>query len=439
MYKIAVISLGCNKNLVDSEIMVKYLTDLGHVLVTDPSEAELIFVNTCGFIEDAKTEAINTIFEMFEYKKDRCKGVFATGCLAKRYHNELCEQIPELDGVLGVYDYSRLSELLKAFARGERYVCVDGKASYLDHTSGRILSTPRYSAYLKIADGCSNRCHYCAIPSIRGDYCSRSMESLLEEARWLYEAGVRELLVTAQDSTRYGEDQGENRFIELLMALEAVGFTWIRILYAYPSRVTKELLEYIDQSNVICHYLDIPLQHTQDTMLKAMNRHYDQDKIKEIYNCVRCFETDWALRTTVICGYPGETGADFNKMLSFFKKYPFELLGAFAYSAEEGTVGAQAAHQCRQSTKETRADSIMLQQSETTNQLIQRYIGKTIKVLIEGFDVEHHVFVGRSEFQAPEVDGKVFVSAKQPLAIGDFYNCVIDDAFGYDLYGSVQE
>lgn len=437
-YKAAVVSLGCNKNLVDSEIMMKYLSLLGHSVIKRPEEADIVFVNTCGFINDAKEEAINTIFEMLELKTQGVKGVFATGCLAKRYSAELAQQIPELDGILGVYDYRHIKELLEAFEKGEKYVCTDGTPEYMDDMPGRMLATPQYTAYLKIAEGCSNKCHYCAIPSIRGEYRSRGMASLLKEAKQLYRDGVRELIVTAQDSTRYGEDRGRNEFLPLLKELEKIGFTWIRILYAYPSRISDELLEYIDNSSVICKYLDMPVQHTCDKMLKAMNRHYGSDAIEHIYDKVRSFDSDWALRTTIICGYPGETAADFRKMLTFLRERPFELLGAFPYSPEEGTVGASLPHQTRRSTKQLRYDSIMLQQSSLTNDLNRKYIGKTLKVLIEGFSSENNTYVGRCEYQAPEVDGCTYVSGEN-LETGRFYNCLIDDVFGYDLYGSVTE
>jgi len=435
-YKIAIVSLGCNKNLVDSEIMAKYLADDGHSFVEEPEEADIVFVNTCGFINDAKQEAINTIFEMVELKDRGVKAVFATGCLTKRYSCELLEQIPELDGILGVYDYDHVSELLNSFQKGLKFSKTDGHPSYMDNIPGRIISTPKHSAYLKIADGCLNRCHYCAIPSIRGDYCSRDINSLLDEAKDLYASGVRELLVTAQDTTSYGEDKGQNRFIELLKELEAIGFEWIRILYAYPSRCSDELLEYINSSKVICHYLDIPVQHTQDNMLNAMNRHYDSDKIISIYDKVRSFDTTWALRTTVICGYPGETAKDFNEMMKFFRERPFELLGAFPYSPEEGTIGAVLPHQTRAKTKQTRFDSIMLQQSEISNILNSKLVGSVVRVVIEGFSKENNSYVGRTEFQAPEVDGCIYISGDD-LQIGSFYSCVVEDAFGYDLYGSV--
>ncbi len=436
-YRAAVVSLGCNKNLVDSEIMMKYLSEAGCTVVQDPAGADIVFVNTCGFITEAKEESIRTIFEMLELKKQGVRAVFATGCFAKRYAKELRSQVPELDGILGVYDYSHISEMLNCFENGRKYFCTEGTPEYMDTAPGRIVSTPSYSAYLKIADGCSNRCHYCAIPSIRGDYCSRDFDSLIKEARALYDGGVRELIVTAQDSTRYGEDKGKGRLTELLKSLEGIGFKWIRLLYAYPSRISDELLEYMNSSSVICHYLDMPIQHTEDKMLKAMNRHYNSDVIKHIYDKVRSFDKPWALRTTVICGYPGETPADFRHMLDFLKQRPFELLGAFRYSPEEGTVGASLPHQTRASTKQVRFDSVMLQQSSITNELNSKYVGLTLPVLIEGYSEENSSYVGRCEFQAPEVDGCVYVSGEN-LETGSFYSCTVQEAFGYDLYASAQ-
>lgn len=439
-YKVMVVSLGCNKNLVDSETMMGYLVHDGFVLTDRPDEAEIIIVNTCGFIESAKKEAIATIFEMAQYKQSgRCKALLATGCLAKRYPDALMNDIPELDGIMGVYDYDKIIHTLHQALHGQRPCELSGQAAYLDHTQGRVLATPSYMAYLKIAEGCVNRCHYCAIPSIRGEYVSRDMESLIAEAEALHNSGVKELILTAQDTTRYGEDKGENALVELLERLEGIGFTWIRILYAYPSRVSDKLLDFMDRSRVMCHYLDIPIQHTQSNMLRAMNRHYNQETVKRIYDKVKAYRNDWALRTTVIVGYPGETARDFEHMVKFLTERPFDQLGAFMFSPEEGTVAEGLAHQVRSSTKQVRYDSIMLRQGELSHKANQHFVGRELLILAEGFDEESGMYYGRSEFQAPDVDGRVFFSSQGSVKPGDFKTVKINEAFAYDLFGEASD
>lgn len=436
---IAIISLGCNKNLVDSEIMAGYLRQGGFALIKEPAEAEVIIVNTCGFIESAKQEAIDTILEMAQYKKNgACRALIVTGCLAQRYAPQLREQLPEADAILGVYDYDRITETVQKALAGERSVFAAGSAEYLDTAARRVLSTPPGTAYLKIAEGCDNRCAYCAIPGIRGSYTSRRLKSLLEEAAFLRESGVKELILTAQDTTRYGEDQGKNRFTELLEKLAAMDFHWIRVLYAYPSRVSDALLELMDNTPNICKYLDMPIQHTHDEMLKSMNRHYRQADVLRIYEKVRSFQNPWALRTTLITGFPGEQKKHFAHMLDFIEKHPFDNLGAFAYSREEDTPAALLPHQCRRSTAELRKDAVMLRQGEIAHTLNQKRIGNSAEVLTEGYDREQKLCYGRTEFLAPEVDGKVFFTCEKACRPGEIVTVHIDDAFGYDFYGACE-
>jgi len=434
--RVAIISLGCNKNLVDSEIMAGYLKQSGMTLVNDPSTAEVIIVNTCGFIEAAKKEAIDTIFEMADYKKtDVCKVLIVTGCLAKRYAAQLETDLPEADAILGVYNYDEIADVVQKALNGQKMVHTEGKADYLDHAAERILSTNPGTAYLKIAEGCDNHCAYCAIPGIRGNYTSRSIDSLLQEAAYLQKSGVQELILTAQDTTRYGEDRGKNQFLALLQKLCKMDFRWIRILYAYPSRVTEELLDFMDCTPNICKYLDIPIQHTDDEMLAKMNRHYRRADVVRIIEKIRSFRNPWALRTTVICGFPGETSRQFQHLLRFIQQYPFDSLGAFAFSREEGTPANLFPKQCRLSTSEQRVDAIMLRQGELVHALNQKRIGQCCDALVEGFDVEQKLYYGRTQFLAPEVDGKLYFSANGTYQPGDFVSVKINDAFGYDFFG----
>jgi len=438
--KIAIISLGCNKNLVDSEIMTGFLLENGFLMVNEAAIADVIIVNTCGFIESAKKEAIDTIFEMAQYKKQgNCKALIVTGCLAKRYTKQLAEDMPEADAILGVYDYSSIAQAVKNALAGIRTIVDNGKAEYLDTVTKRVISTSGGMAYLKIAEGCDNHCAYCAIPSIRGNYTSRSMASLLAEAKLLNSQGVTELVLTAQDTTRYGEDRGNNEFLLLLKELSRIDFEWIRVLYAYPSRVTSELLEFMDSAPNICKYLDIPIQHSSDKMLSAMNRHYNNKDLVRIIKKIRSFENDWALRTTVICGFPTETTKEFTQLLHFISEYPFDSLGAFAFSREEGTPAALMPSQCREGTAQARQDSIMLRQGEIVHSFNKRRIGKTYKTLVEGFDSEQNSYFGRTYFLAPEVDGKVFFTSKGELNIGDYKNIMISDAFGHDFFGECKD
>lgn len=432
MITAAIISLGCNKNLVDSEIMAGTLEKGGIMIIENPENADVIIVNTCGFIEDAKTEAVDTIFRMAEYKKDKCRALIVTGCLAQRYPEAIAD-IPEVDGVLGTYGYDKIVETVSAALAGERPKDVSGTADYLDNMREREVST-KYYAYLKIAEGCDNRCAYCAIPSIRGRYTSRSMESLLTEAAMLKQKGIKEIILTAQDTTRYGQDKGKNRFAELLEKIALLGFDWVRFMYAYPSTLGEEAIEVVEKYDNICKYVDMPVQHTEDTMLKRMNRHYDKAEMTRVIERIRKSPCDWALRTTLMCGFPGETDRDFKKMLAYIKEHPFDNLGVFAFSCEEGTAAEKMPHKCRRSTGEKRADAIMLAQGEIAHAFNKRREHKTYKTLAEGFDGEQNLWWGRTYFLAPEVDGKVYFSGEN-IKEGEFYDVYIDEVFGYDFFG----
>ena len=435
MSRIYIVSLGCNKNLVDTEVMLGMLEKGGHTIINSPGEAEVIIINTCGFITEAKQEGINTIFEMLQYKPS-CRAVIATGCLAERYPRQLMEEIPELDGLMGVYQYPRICECVQAALNGERPVFTGGTAQYLDWAAScRKLATPPYMAYLKISEGCNNHCGYCAIPGIRGKYVPRSFESLMTEAEALKRRGVKELNVTAQDITVYRDkDKG---LLDLIKALDRLGFEWIRLLYAYPGRVSDPLLEYMNDSKSVCNYLDVPIQHVRNNVLSAMNRHYVQADITHLYDKIRSFNSGWGIRTTVMTGYPGETSRDYAALLNYITLHPFDHLGAFVFSPEENTPAMQMEHKVRLSTANARLDGLMLRQGEISHRLNQERIGRTYKMLIEGADEESGQYYGRCFFQGPDVDGRTFLDADCALKPGDMINVVVSDAFAYDLYAQL--
>ena len=434
MIKAAIVSLGCNKNLVDSEVMAGYLQKAGIALVKEPGEADVIIVNTCGFIQEAKEEAVDTILTMARYKEKRCRALLVTGCLTQRYPEAIAE-MPEVDGVLGTYAYEAIAEAVQAALAGRKTVNTGGDARYLDNSAERIISTPYYAS-LKIAEGCDNRCAYCAIPSIRGGYVSRGEESLLAEAAALKQKGVKELILTAQDTTRYGLDGGELRFAALLEQTALLGFEWVRVMYTYPSTLGEDVIAVMERYPNICKYIDMPIQHTEDAVLSAMNRHYRKDDLIRILERMRASGFDWALRTTLMCGFPGETERQHRQMMDFIKKYRFDHLGVFAFSREEGTAAEKLPRQCRRSTAQRRCDEIMLLQGQLAHENNKRREGKTYKTLAEGFDQEQQLWYGRTEFLAPEIDGRVYFSGQGVLP-GEFYTVLIEEAFGYDFFGRV--
>lgn len=432
MTKISIISLGCNKNLVDSEVMAGNLTEGGFILTDDQADADVIIVNTCGFIDDAKTEAIDTVLSASEYKKGKCKALIVTGCLTQRYP-EAISQMPEVDGIAGTYRYDRICDIVKDALDGKHPADVGGTAEYADSGQKRCVST-KYYAYLKIAEGCNNKCAYCAIPGIRGEYVSRSMESLLKEAEELKKQGIKEIILTAQDTTGYGTDRGENGFAELLEKIAQMGFEWVRFMHAYPSTLSEEIIQTVEKYDNICKYADIPLQHTEDSMLQRMNRHYTKEELTRVYDRIRNSPYDWGLRTTLMCGFPGETDRDFKKMIAYIKERPFDNLGVFAFSCEEGTEAEKLDRKCRKSTGEKRCDGVMLVQGEIAHNFNKRREGKVYKTLVEGYDSEQELWYGRTYFLAPEVDGRVYFEGEN-ISEGDFCNVYIDEVFGYDFYG----
>lgn len=435
------ISLGCDKNLVDSEVMLGLLRERGYVITNDETQADAIVVNTCCFIHDAKEESINTILEMAEYKKAKtCKALIVTGCLAERYKDEIKSEIPEVDALLGASSYDAIVEVMdKAFA-GESADAFKG-IDYLSKVkTHRVNTTGGFYSYLKIAEGCDKHCTYCIIPKIRGNYRSIDMEHLIEEAKYLVEGGVKELIIIAQETTVYGVDlYGKKALPELLVRLcEIEGLEWIRIQYCYPEEITPELIEVIKNQPKICHYLDIPIQHASDDILKRMGRRTSHDELCELIQVLRTQIPDIALRTSLITGFPGETQEDHETLLSFVNDMKFERLGVFTYSKEENTPAAKMPNQILKKVKLQRQKELMQLQQKIAFKKAQSMIGKCLKVMIEGKLVEEGVFIGRSYMDAPGIDGYVFISTPDELMSGEFVDVLITDAKDYDLVGTTE-
>lgn len=437
--RVGMVSLGCPKNQIDAEHMLYDLKKAGFELVADAALADVVIVNTCGFIESAKQEAIDTILEFCTLKQEgRIKAVICTGCLAERYRDEVLKEIPELDAVIGIGSNGKLVDIIRDIYAGESSVADFGAKDALCMNGGRIISTQPFYAYLKIAEGCDNCCTYCAIPSIRGRFRSRTMEDILEEAKWLADNGVTELVVIAQDTTRYGEDlYGKPQLAKLLKELCRIdGFKWIRTLYAYPERITDELLEVIASEDKLVKYLDIPLQHCNKEILKRMNRHGDRETLTVLINKIRSKIPGVTLRTTLITGFPGETDEQFEELCEFVKEMRFERLGCFAYSAEEGTVAAEMDGQVPLKIRERRAEIIMEEQMFISDSLNEEELDKTVEVVTEGFDRYAECWFGRSAKDAPEIDGKIFFISDTKLREGEYVNVHIDDTMDYDLIGT---
>lgn len=434
MMKVGVISLGCVKNRVDTEQMLSLLREAGYALTNEPAEAEVLLVNTCGFIASAKEESIDAIFEMAEYKKKgKCKVLCVTGCLAQRYADSLLSEIPEIDCLLGVNQYEHIAELVGEALNGQRPRNDRPSRKFLE--CGRVLTTPPYSAYVKIGDGCDNRCAYCAIPLIRGGYRSRPMEDILREMRRLSAEGAREQILIAQDTTRYGRDTGHS-LKELMEKAAAVdGIDWLRVLYMYPDETDDALLEMMAQKDNIVKYLDLPLQHASDTLLKMMNRRGDNASAKRLLKKARSL--GFCLRTTFIVGFPGETEDDFERLMDFTREIRFDRMGAFAYSPEEDTKAAVMEHQIPEQVKQERLDRLMALQAEISLERNRLRVGRTEKVLITGHD--GMTYTGRSQFEAPDADGVISVLCDHELKEGEFYSVRLTGADTYDLTGEVVE
>ena len=440
--KILMISLGCDKNLVDTENMLGILSRDGHTFTDDEQEAEAVIVNTCCFIGDAKEESIQTILEMAELKESgNCRALIVTGCLAERYRQEILKEIPEVDGILGTASWDEISQVLKESGTEKKPVCFEPVDRLPESYGKRILTTGGHYAFLKIAEGCDKFCTYCIIPSLRGRYRSVPMERLLREAESLAEQGVRELILVAQETTLYGVDlYGKKMLPELLHRLAAIsGIYWIRIQYCYPEEITEELIEAIKTEEKVCHYLDIPIQHASDRILKRMGRKTDQAFIRQMVEKLRREIPDIALRTTLISGFPGETQKDHQELMEFVDEMEFERLGVFAYSAEEDTPAAEFPDQIPDELKEKRRDEVMELQQEIAFKKSESMVGRVLDVMIEGKVADEPAYVARTYMDAPGVDGYLFVNSDELFMSGDFVRVQVIGAAEYDLIGDVFE
>ncbi len=438
--KIGFVSLGCSKNLVDTEVMLHHLADAGFEITPEVEEAEIVIVNTCGFIASAKQESIDNILDLAWLKTNgNLKGIVCTGCLAERYRESIMEEMPEVDALVGVGSLDAVAEAVRAVARGEKFTAFADKET-APLGGDRILTTPEYTAYLKIAEGCDNRCTYCAIPLIRGHFRSRSIEELVKEAKELETLGVKELNLIAQDTSRYGLDlYGDYKLAALVRAItEATEIPWIRLLYCYPDKITDELVEEFKTNPRLLPYMDIPIQHISDKILNAMNRHGDGNTIKDAVKRLRREVPGITLRTTALLGFPGETDSDFTELCEFVKETRFDRFGAFTYSPEEGTTAAELEDQIDEELKGARYDTLMAIQLDISAELQQEKVGKTFTVLCEGFDTVGGIHYGRSAADAPDVDGKIYFSAPRRIAPGTFVEVTVTEALDYDLIGKVK-
>ena len=438
--KILFISLGCDKNLVDTEVMLGMLASRGYEMTNDEQEADIIVINTCCFIHDAKEESIQNILEMAEYKKNgSAKALIVTGCMAERYRQEILDEIPEVDEVLGTTAYDRILDAVDAALAGQHEVMTaDLDALPLPETK-RLVTTGGHFAYLKIAEGCDKHCTYCIIPKIRGNFRSVPMERLLKEAQDLAEQGVKELILVAQETTLYGKDlYGEKSLPKLLRELCKIsGIRWIRILYCYPEEITDELIQVIKEEPKICHYLDLPIQHANDTILKRMGRRTSKQELIDIVQKLRKEIPDICLRTTLITGFPGETQEQHEEVMEFIDTLEFDRLGAFTYSPEEDTPAATFEDQIDEEVKENRQADIMELQQEIAFDKAEDMIGREVLVMIEGKVADENAYVGRTYRDAPNVDGLIFINTDVELISGDFAKVKVTGALDYDLIGEL--
>ena len=440
--KILFISLGCDKNLVDSEVMLKLLEKKGYQFTDDETEADIIIINTCCFIGDAKEESVNTILEMAEYRKSgSCKALIVTGCLAQRYQKEILDEIEEVDAVLGTATYDAIAETVEKALEGRKELRFEDIDRLVPEQGGRVLTTGGHYAYLKIAEGCDKHCPYCIIPRLRGHFRSVPEERLLAEAEELAEQGVKELILVAQETTVYGVDlYGEKRLPQLLKKLAGIpGIRWIRVQYCYPEEITEELIQIIKEEPKICHYLDLPIQHASDRILKRMGRRTTQADLRRIIGRLREAIPDICLRTTLISGFPGETEEDHEELMRFVDDCEFDRLGVFAYSAEEDTPAAAMPDQIPEEVKEDRRAEIMELQQEIAFEKAEGMTGRELTVMIEGKAADENVYVGRTYMDAPGVDGYLFLNTDETLMSGDFARVRVTGAAEYDLIGELIE
>ena len=435
--KIGMVSLGCPKNLVDSEVMLGLIREKQLEITNDPAEADLIIVNTCGFIESAKEESINTVLQMAEYKQNgSCKYMVMTGCLGQRYADEMFERMPEVDAIVGTDSFTDIGWVIDQVMAGKRLKHLQKLESKNVAMPPRMLTTPSYMAYLKIAEGCDNCCSYCIIPQLRGPYTSRPYAEVLAEAKALADSGIKELIVVAQDTTRYGEDTtGKLLLPQLLRDLNALeGIRWIRVMYLYPNNFTDELIEAFATLDKVCKYIDIPLQHASDRLLDSMNRFDTREQVETLLNKLRTRIPGITIRTTFIVGFPGETEEDFEELKDFVEKQRFENAGVFQYSQEEGTVAGAMENQIAPEIKENRYHELMALQAGISEEIHQEREDAELDVLVEGFD-EDNLAYGRSTHEAPDIDGTIFIENAEGLAVGDMVRVRILQGFTYEMVG----
>lgn len=449
------ISLGCSKNLIDTEVAIGLFKENHYKIVNKPEDADILVVNTCGFIESAKEEAINTILEMAEYKKQRCKYLIAMGCLVQRYYDDLVKALPEVDLFIKIDEYNKLWEKIEDLIKRDIVEKAKTKTSTkiseirplpmptYDEFLNRVVTTGKNYAYLKIGEGCSNKCTYCAIPYIRGPFVSRKMEDILKEAEKLTSEGIKEIIVIAQDTTKYGEDiYGKSRLAELLQEISKIdGIEWIRFLYSYPEGITDELIDTVANNPKIAKYFDIPIQHISNAVLKRMNRKTSKEKIEKLLEKIRNKIPNVTLRTSLIVGFPGETEEQFGELLEFVKKAKFDKLGTFMYSKEEGTPASRLPEQIHGNTKKARYNKIMKAQKQISLEKQENKIGKTYKVLVEDVSFDGKYFIGRTMQDVPEEDGLVYIknaqNYKQEDILNHFIECRIEEVSEYDLIGKI--
>lgn len=435
--KVGFVSLGCPKNQVDTEVMLKLLHEAGYELTGEEIEADIIIVNTCAFIESAKKESIDNILDLAWLKKHRnLKGIIACGCMAQRYADEIEKELPEVDAIVGTGSIREIVKAVDAVARGEKFRSVKPNEE-LELGGERIITTPSYFAYLKVAEGCDNRCTYCAIPLIRGSFRSRQMDDIVREAKELEALGVKEIALIAQDTTRYGLDiYGEYRLTELIRRItEETSIPWIRIMYCYPDKITDELIAEMRDNDRVVKYIDLPIQHISDKILTAMNRRGGSEAIRSAVKRLREGVPGIIIRSTAIVGFPGETRADFAELCEYIKEVRFDRFGAFTYSREEGTAAYGMTGQVSEQEKQRRLDRLMEIQLGIHEEKNKAWVGQTVKVLCEGFDTVAEIYFGRSYADAPDIDGKVYFTSDRKLSEGEFVDVKISDAVDYDLHG----
>ncbi|MFV9509780.1 30S ribosomal protein S12 methylthiotransferase RimO [Tepidibacillus sp. LV47] len=435
--KVAIVTLGCEKNLVDSEIMSGLLEKNGYNIINEKEDADVIIVNTCGFIDASKEESINTILDMADYKTTgKLKSLIVTGCLSQRYKEILMEEMPEIDALVGTGEFDRIVEVIKESLEGKKPIYIGNPIFSYEQNLPRKRSTPFYSAYIKIAEGCDNSCTFCVIPSLRGKFRSRGIPSIVNEAKDLVNQGVKEISLIAQDTTNYGMDKyGRIMLPELIEELSKIeGLDWIRLHYLYPGYFTDELIDAFATNPKLCKYIDMPLQHSEDHILKKMLRPGRQTDIRNLIHKIRSRIPDVALRTSIIVGFPGETEEDFEHLIDFIKEIRFDRLGVFTYSEEEGSPASRLPNKIPQEVKEKRANILMEVQREIAKERNSRFVGKELDVLLEKYDEENKVFIGRTQYDAPEIDGEVFVSNIK-ANIGEIVKVKVTHSFEFDLFG----